>query len=536
MRKRCVLIPAIKKNVAFSDDLVKKLDGISLIQRTIDKAKKIEIDENILVLTDSEEISLICQRNHILVSYDSTLKLDESDTLGGLGQFFVEHMNDAKYLIVLWPYAPLVLVEDIECGYDLLKTQKVDGVLSVKETRHQFVLQSGGGLAVADKDQEEYFVEVKAFMIIRTKSFLDGRTVVWAPFVLKAGRFEIKNYHDWWVCEKLLKRKRILFRVIGSKEVGMGHIYRALTLAHENTDHEVLFACDEKSLLAVDKIAGHEYPLEVLPKENIEEAIIAFQPDLVINDILDTDKHYIKKLKSAGIKVVNFEDLGEGALHADLTINELFDDPIKKGDHFRWGYEYSFLRDEFEAAKKHDFQENVKDVLITFGGSDAGGLTIKTLKCLIDFCRDSFIRIHVVIGSGYACRVELARLIKGFNYDGITVTSKTGVMSSVMEKTPIAISSNGRTVYELAHMHIPSIIIAQHSREETHKFSCAENGFLNVGLFEDGKSEDIIREGLRKLIFDHAYRQVLHDRMKRFDFTPNKKDVMRDILRLVADE
>ncbi len=58
-----IVIPAIKKNAVIPDQLVKKLNGITLIQRAIDTAK--EITDNIFIITDSEEISLIAQRNSI---------------------------------------------------------------------------------------------------------------------------------------------------------------------------------------------------------------------------------------------------------------------------------------------------------------------------------------------------------------------------------------------------------------------------------------------------------------------------------------
>ena len=39
--------------------------------------------------------------------------------------------------------------------------------------------------------------------------------------------------------------------------------------------------------------------------------------------ILSTNKKDIIKLKNIGIKVINFEDLGNGNKIADLTINEI---------------------------------------------------------------------------------------------------------------------------------------------------------------------------------------------------------------------
>ena len=80
-----ILIPAIKKNVAFQDDLVKKIAGISLIQRSINLAKSINTDNSsICIFTDSEEISLIANRNNIESYLDSRLIWSETF----LNQFF----------------------------------------------------------------------------------------------------------------------------------------------------------------------------------------------------------------------------------------------------------------------------------------------------------------------------------------------------------------------------------------------------------------------------------------------------------------
>ena len=41
-----------------------------------------------------------------------------------------------------------------------------------------------------------------------------------------------------------MQKKRIVFRVIGNKRVGMGHVYRSLSLAHELHEHEIFFVID----------------------------------------------------------------------------------------------------------------------------------------------------------------------------------------------------------------------------------------------------------------------------------------------------
>ena len=131
--------------------------------------------------------------------------------------------------------------------------------------------------------------------------------IKYKPFVIDEERsIEIENYQDWWICEKVLQRKRIIFNVIGSLKIGMGHIYHSLALAHEITDHEVIFVCDERYEIAVATITSTDY--KVITTKNITKTMLELKPDLVINDILNTDLRYIKTLKENNIKIVNFED------------------------------------------------------------------------------------------------------------------------------------------------------------------------------------------------------------------------------------
>ena len=102
-----------------------------------------------------------------------------------------------------------------------------------------------------------------------------------------------------------------------------------------------------------------------------------------------------------------------------------------------------------------------------------------------------------------------------------------------MEKSEIALVSNGRTVYELAHMNIPAIVISQHDREDTHIFSCKENGFFPQGIYKKGDTEKNVLASIERLINDTDYRYILHKRMEHFRFDLNKDVVLKKILSLL---
>lgn len=538
MKEFCVIIPAIKKNVAFHDDLVKKLNGVSLIQRAIDTALKITDADNVFVVTDSEEIALICLRAEVNCLPDKTLKFHSLNIIKELKPILVNIDKVYENVIVLWPYAPLISEKQIRQAYSSFCQDGSDFLTTLKEEYHRIYKEENHSSLslVSDAGREKFLVEVKAFLIAKSAAIRNGEdmpNIKIQPFIMPDDIVEIKTYQDWWICEKLLNRKRVVFRIIGYDEVGMGHIYRAMTIAHEITDHEVVLLCDERSHVTVNRLAGYDYHIEAAKEDELLKKLLSLKPDLVINDILNTDKDYIQALKENMIKVVNFEDLGSGAEFADLTINELYDEPIMPGKNIRWGHKYFFLRDEFAAAKAHKFKAKVDSLLITFGGTDQNNLTKKTLSTILDFCRLKHIKIYVVTGPGYVHKEDLMSYLATVDSKNIEFTYATGVMSAIMEKAQIAISSNGRTVYELAHMNIPSIIISQHERENTHCFTREENGFINIGVYDSEFEEELILKKLEELVSNNAFRKNLFSRMTKFSFHKNKSSVVKNILRLL---
>jgi len=236
------------------------------------------------------------------------------------------------------------------------------------------------------------------------------------------------------------------------------------------------------------------------------------------------------------IRVVNFEDFGSGASQADLTINEMFDHPVLEGDRILWGRDYYFVRDEFYNAKSHKFSKSIKSLLITFGGTDQHDLTRKILHSVLPYCEKNNIKIYIVTGSGYMYYDELKKEFYKLEGLNLEITHATGVMSRIMEKTQIAITSNGRTVYELAHMSIPGIVIPVNEREKTHEFACERNGFIPLNGFKETKTPKEVLGALKNIVENSTYRKKLYQNIVPFNFSQNKKNVLLRIEKLLNQE
>ena len=523
MNRKLIVIPAIKKNAAIPDQLIKKLNGITLIQRAIDTALELanSVDQ-VLIITDSDEIGLIAQRNGITFKKDKALFLNSENIVTEV----INRTKDFPQENVLLYRANTPLIESTDLQSAYLKFLELNDSMLVsvkKEDRRIFSINNGRLLKTKI---DNFCEEIGAFYIFNKGVVTKGNFKQVPFFVSSRKSIEIRNYQNWWICEKMLQRKRIVFHVFGSFEIGTGHIFHSLSLAHEITDHEIILVCNEKYELAVKKIASIDY--KVIASKDEEKTILDLNPDMVINDVLNTEKDFILKLKENGAIVVNFEDLGSGSSHADVVFNELHETPQKEGAHYFWGHRYLTLRDEFDNAKPNSFANRVEEVLIMFGGTDQNNLTLKTLKVILDTCQMKKIMISIVCGAGYVYLDKLTDFISKCGYDKIELHQAIFHLSEIMERSQIAISSNGRSVYELAEMNIPSVIISHHKRELTHDFAKQETGFVNIGVFNENTSVDI-RDAFTKLIDNKNYRLQLYQNMNKYNFLGNKKNVMNKI-------
>jgi spore coat polysaccharide biosynthesis predicted glycosyltransferase SpsG len=321
------------------------------------------------------------------------------------------------------------------------------------------------------------------------------------PFFVQSEKsLEIFGYHDLWAAEQILKRQKILFVVSGYPEIGMGHVFRALKLAQEMVHYEVCFLCDEKSDLAYEYIQEYRYPVWQQKENSLLEEITTINPDLVINDILNTSINYVLALKNQGYLVVNFEDVGEGASHADLVINALYDETEQKNS--LAGEGYFVMRDEF-LSLDYAIKEQLKNILLTFGGSDPNNQTLRVLKLLIENNAHNSVTITVVTGPGYNNEDSLKQYLESLDKEVRKqiewICGGTKKLSVYMHEADLVFSSAGRTVFELAGVGVPAIILAVNERETKHAFA-KKSGFKYLGLYSKVSDQKIV-EAIESLKF-----------------------------------
>ena len=106
----------------------------------------------------------------------------------------------------------------------------------------------------------------------------------------KRAGFTVHDLTDFWMAERLL-RDRVLFRVDGGPELGMGHVFRSLAIAdvlRSSLRAETQFLMDGAHAAGVRTVGEHGYDVRTLGPPALGEcldAIRGFAPDIVINDL-----------------------------------------------------------------------------------------------------------------------------------------------------------------------------------------------------------------------------------------------------------
>lgn len=443
---------------------------------------------------------------------------------------YAEKVENKKYdlVVTMQPTSPLLKVESLDNALTkIINNQELETILSASDTTALSWTKNEDSYLPLYKKRlnrqylEPTYTETGGFFISRRDIITENNRIgsnVSLYLLDDSESIDIDTFQDWAICEYILKKKKILFVVTGNNIVGLGHVYNSLLVANDILNHEIKFLVDKDSLLAAEVLSKYNYKVIVQKKSEILDDIKALKPDIVINDRLDTDENYISNLKENCSKVINFEDLGSGAAIADLVFNAIYPESEEYNHHY-YGANYFLLRDEFLLSKPKVILEEVKKVLLTFGGVDPLNNTLKVLQSIYEYCVDKHIKIQVIAGIGYNKFDTLE------NYPEVDIMHDVKNISDHMLDADIIFTSAGRTVYEIASLGVPCIVLAQNIRELTHYFASSENGFINLGLGSENSYTEILTV-FESLITDFQKRIYASNLMKKTDLRSGRKTVI----------
>lgn len=538
-----VVIPARGGSKGIPRKNIRLLNNRPLISYAIGIAKASQYVDDVVVTTDDSEIALIAEKfGASVVRRSPELSTDEIPLDPVIHDAMIQKEKQAfdeyDIVITLQPTSPLLKPQTLNAAIEKFEDFGIDSVLSVVDDRHL----SWGYDEANERFFPNYIERVnrqflpKSFketgaILASRRNFIreDSRlgTNIDIIEVSKEESVDIDNYEDWWIAENYLQKKKIAIVVNAYRKIGTGHVYRCLSIASKLVFHEVLFLLDEQHDLGINIVDNYNYTYRTYDgDDDLLNILREYNPQVVVNDILDTSEEYILSLKNEGYFVVNFEDLGTGTNVADVVFDALYEHDLNQENIFT-GHKYYVLKDEFYFQPKKIITNDVKNVLITFGGTDPNNLSQKVLESVLSTNFDG--RINVILGLGYS---DVEALVAKYEANpAVQIYQNISNISEFMFKADIIFTSAGRTMYEVCSLGVPTICLCQNDREITHVFGNAENGFINMGLGEAVTREEIA-EQFMNLVNNPELRGDMNRKMLLIDL----KNGFENIYAIVKEE
>ena len=513
---------------------IKRLGGLPLIAHTLVEAGKSRYPHTLVVSTDDDQVAQVAKEYGAQVPFRRPLALaSDSAELKAIVRHavtFVEDQEKTRFdvVVTLQATSPFRTGRQIDEAIEVLCEKNLDTVISLKELRSLTWRMSGGKLEPAyehagrREDLEPLYQEDGAIRVMR-RDVLDSEerlgTKVGHVLMDKMSALTVHDIHDFWLAERLVHLPRVLFRVDGSAQMGMGHVYRSLAAAKAFS--EISRTADICFLMRADRPEGVQhvsregYSVRVLPENDASAlpAIRDYSPNIIVNDLPFLEDSYLKSLATLGASTIHFVDTLADIERPDemaaIIIAALAEEQVELED-YHAGPAFAILREAFQ-KRSTDIAERGRRIVLSFGGSDPQKLTLKALSALAPIAgaiRD--LEVTAVLGPAFSHRAELDELLRGLPHRP-RILSRVEHMADILVEADLVLCSGGMTVFEIAALGRPGLVLCQNAKEESRmKRFAREGSILHLGLGTE-VGEDVIREKTAELLSDYAARRKMSE-------------------------
>ena len=200
-------------------------------------------------------------------------------------------------------------------------------------------------------------------------------------------------------------KRRVIFRVDGNSQIGLGHIVRCCAFAEMlRMDFEILFSVispSESIKQIINSVSTHI--TELSDKDELVFFKSLEKNDIVILDGYAFSSEYQKSIKGKGCKLICIDDLHSIHFVADAVINQsasvsIQEYSIEDYTKLYLGFDYALLRTPFLIVAKIKREiGNVSKAFVSMGGADSNNVSLKVIDAIIESGR--FNLVNVLIGS-----------------------------------------------------------------------------------------------------------------------------------------
>ncbi|WP_159018812.1 PseG/SpsG family protein [Algibacter sp. L3A6] len=321
----------------------------------------------------------------------------------------------------------------------------------------------------------------------------------------------------------------ICFLVNGNQKIGLGHVYRSITIATEAIKRGVStsFVFQENPIIQ-ELLQANNIPFKVVkedvwktPKTHIHQyRELLKSEDVVVLDLLEKEFLKFNFLPEFEIKMVSITSFyySEETRYEDLSFfpgmeiktNPFIQNKYKKTKLLS-GPKYLTFRDEFLKNFSKEFNEVTPEILVTMGGSDAFGFTPIVVKALLNL--DFHFKATVILGTAATTFNEVEQLAS--NSSNIIIKKSVNNIADLMFNSTCAIINGGLTRYELALTGTPFIALSIHKMQYNITERVTELvGGVNLGIVKNLYQDDITK-AIKDLILNREKRKSISKALQK---------------------
>ncbi len=526
--KILAVIPARAGSKGIPNKNIRIIGGHPLIYYSINNALISKYISDIIVTTDSPEVQIIATQMGVNYKLRGQELCGDAITLDAVIADAVPDNEKWDYIVTMQPTSPTLSAETLDMAIEYAIAHNLDTLISAINAPHLSWSEKEGKKVPNYRERlnRQYlppcYLETGAFVISRA-SVVTPKTRIGQKVdvfeIPENESLDIDNFYDLQNAAMILDKKKVAIYVNGNNQRGIGHIYRALEIADEfYTKPDIFFDKNQTEMHIFGKTTHTVIPVNGITE--LFERCKEEKYDIFINDILSTSIDYMIGLRTIlpKAKIINFEDDGEGILKSDLVFNALY----QKTDlpQVYSGEKYYISGKLFMFYEPISIKSKVERVFISFGGADPQDYTQRLLD-IITKENYKLYKFIIVVGRAYK---HIAKAMEYNKFSNIDVYCDVSNMPELMTQCDIAITSRGRTGYEVAILGIPTIAMAQNQREEKHGFVSAEHGFNYLGL----NPRDTYIESNLKLYLNLSQedRRKMQKRLLSYDLKSGRRRVM----------
>ena len=286
---------------------------------------------------------------------------------------------------------------------------------------------------------------------------------------------------------------KILFRTNSGTNIGLGHLYRCISLAKAiktlNNNIKIAFVINEEAINILKN-----YYVDFLASECFDEKdlklIKSINPNMIVFDSYLANDEYLKKLANIS-KLAVFDDNDNIynlssvniIINGNLPADTLY---FSKKENIKYllGPKYLVMKQEYWDLNKKDLYpvDNYKTIMITTGGADNNNLMLKFINSL----KDLGTKLKIIIGQVYT-EEEINKIKKIAFGKNIELVYKPVSLKEQIQTSDLVITSTGLTVYEILLLKKPLIIYTSAENQKQIAMELEKYGVFNLGWFENIK-------------------------------------------------